>query len=53
MPWLDIRDDLPRKCCDESLDLNKRWGAVGIPDPTKWEQKTVGIFYPNSMVRPF
>jgi class 3 adenylate cyclase len=37
MPWLDIRDDLPRKRCDESADLHGRWGAVGVPNPAHWK----------------
>ena len=37
MPWLDIRDDLPRTRCDESPDLRKRWEAMGITDPADWK----------------
>lgn len=37
MPWLDIRDDLPRNPCDKSADLQRRWGAVGRLDPADWK----------------
>lgn len=37
MPWLDIHDDLPRKRSDESADLHKRWGGVGVSNPKDWK----------------
>ena len=33
LPWLDINDDLPRIRSDEDIDWQKRWAAVGRPDP--------------------
>lgn len=36
MPWLDIRDDLPRTRCEESPSLRKSWGSVGAANPDNW-----------------
>ena len=33
LPWLDINDDLPRVSIDDDPDLQRRWAAVGRPDP--------------------
>ncbi len=33
LPWLDINDDLPRIRSDEDLETQRRWAAVGRPDP--------------------
>lgn len=33
MPWLDINDDLPRVRADDDPELQRRWTAVGRPDP--------------------
>ena len=37
MPWLDIRDDLPRTRCEESPALRKAWESAGVPDPADWK----------------
>jgi len=36
MSWLDIRDDLPRTVSENSADLQRRWGAVGVLNPADW-----------------
>ena len=36
MPWLDIHDDLPRKKTRDSIELKRRWSAVGLPNPEDW-----------------
>jgi adenylate cyclase len=33
MPWLDIKDDLPRIRSDDDPEMQRRWTAVGRPDP--------------------
>lgn len=33
LPWLDINDDLPRIRTDDDPEMQKRWAAVGRPDP--------------------
>jgi adenylate cyclase len=33
MPWLDINDDLPRICIDDDPEMQRRWTAVGRPNP--------------------
>ena len=33
MPWLDINDDLPRIRTDDDPELQRRWAAVGRPNP--------------------
>ncbi len=33
MPWLDINDDLPRIRSDDDPEMQRRWTAVGLPDP--------------------
>ncbi len=33
LPWLDINDDLPRIRTDEDPEMQRRWAAVGRPDP--------------------
>jgi class 3 adenylate cyclase len=37
MPWLDLRDSLPRGRSTESPALRQRWAAVGLPDPADWK----------------
>lgn len=37
MPWLEIQDDIPRIRCEQSADLQRRWGAVGVLDPCDWK----------------
>jgi class 3 adenylate cyclase len=34
IPWLDINDDLPRMRATDDPGLQKRWIAVGLPDPS-------------------
>ena len=34
VPWLDINDDLPRIRADDDPEMQRRWAAVGRPDPT-------------------
>ena len=36
IPWLDIRDDLPRTRCEDSPSLQEAWRSVGIGDPSDW-----------------
>ena len=36
MPWLDIKDDLPRTPCHVAPALQRAWASVGITDPDKW-----------------
>ena len=33
VPWLDINDDLPRMRATDDPEMQKRWIAVGRPDP--------------------
>jgi class 3 adenylate cyclase len=33
LPWLDINDDLPRIRTDDDPEMQRRWAAVGRPDP--------------------
>ena len=33
LPWLDINDDLPRIRTDDDSEMQRRWTAVGRPDP--------------------
>lgn len=33
LPWLDINDDLPRIRADDDPEMQRRWTAVGRPDP--------------------
>ena len=33
MPWLDINDDLPRIRTDDDPEMQRRWTAVGRPNP--------------------
>ena len=33
LPWLDINDDLPRIRADDDTEMQRRWAAVGRPDP--------------------
>lgn len=33
LPWLDINDDLPRIHTDDDPEMQRRWTAVGRPDP--------------------
>jgi len=37
MPWLDIHDDLPRRCVVDSINVRTRWEAAGIPNPDDWK----------------
>lgn len=37
MPWLDIRDDLPRARSEEADELRARWTNAGFPDPNDWK----------------
>ncbi len=37
MPWLDLRDSLPRIRSYEGPALRRRWEAVGLPDPADWK----------------
>ena len=37
IPWLDIRDDLPRSHCESDSNLLRRWAEVGLPDPADWK----------------
>ena len=38
MPWLDLRDSLPRtRSTDPPGRLRQRWEAVGVPDPADWK----------------
>ena len=33
IPWLDINDDLPRIRTDDDSEMQRRWTAVGRPEP--------------------
>ena len=33
LPWLDINDDLPRISANDDPEMQRRWAAVGLPDP--------------------
>ena len=33
LPWLDINDDLPRMRTEDDPEMQRRWIAVGRPDP--------------------
>ncbi len=33
MPWLDVRDDLPRVRCKDSPSIAASWASVGLPVP--------------------
>ena len=33
VPWLDINDNLPRIRTDDDPEMQRRWAAVGRPDP--------------------
>ncbi len=37
VPWLDINDGLPRTLSKNSTDLNNRWSAMGVSDPSDWK----------------
>ncbi len=38
MPWLDIKDELPRTRCIDAPSLQKAWASVGCSDPKEWHQ---------------
>lgn len=33
VPWLDVNDDLPRVRSEDDREMQRRWIAVGLPDP--------------------
>jgi len=35
MPWLDINDDFPRVRTDDDSEMQRRWVAVGRPNPAE------------------
>jgi class 3 adenylate cyclase len=37
MPWLDIHDDLPRRCVVDSINARTRWETAGISNPDDWK----------------
>jgi len=39
MPWIDLRDDLPRKRCADSPELRRAWESAGVTDPSKWKPR--------------